>query len=228
LLPIALLLFATIALPASLPEPVTPTPYMATYSVSYRGLNAGLLHFELIAEEDGRFVYDSYAEPSALARFVVGHPVAERSVMYIDADGVRPLSWFMQDGSLRFAWEEGRVSGVVEGKRIELPTEAGLQDRLSIQIAVMTALLREHEPGIIPMIDDDEIKHYSYNRTGFGPVKTQAGEFKAVLYESTRPGSSRTARLWHAPDLDYIPVRAEQLRKGKIETVMELVRVKRL
>jgi hypothetical protein len=226
--PIALLFFATTAMPATIPEPVTPTPYMATYSVNYRGLNAGLLHFELIAESDGRFIYDSHAEPSALANLVIGGLVAERSVMHIDADGVRPLSWFMQDGALRFAWEEGRVSGVVEGKRVELPTEEGLQDRLSIQIAVMTALLREREPGTIPMVDDSEIKHYSYSSIGFGTIKTQAGEFRTVLYESTRPGSSRTARLWHAQDLGYIPVRVEQFRKGQVETVMELIRVRRL
>jgi hypothetical protein len=228
LLSIAYLLLAAVAMPATVPEPVTPAPYVATYSVSYRGMNAGLLHFELIAEEGGRFVYESYAEPSTLARFVVGGPTAERSVMQIDADGVQPLSWFMQDGNLRFIWEEERVTGVMEGVRIEWPTEAGLQDRLSIQVAVMTALLREREPGIIPMVNDDGIKYYSYSRAGFGPVRTEAGEFEAVLYESTRPGSSRLSRLWHAPSLGYIPVRAEQWRRGKIETVMELVGVRRL
>jgi hypothetical protein len=225
---IAYLLLAAVAMPATIPEPVTPTPYVATYAVSYRGMNVGLIHFELIAEEDGRFIFESYAEPSRLARVVVGGPAAERSIMLIDAAGVRPLSWFMQDGNLRFVWEEGRVAGVVEGKPIELPTEAGLQDRLSIQIAVMTALLNEREPGTIPMINDDSIKYYSYNRTGSGPISTQAGEFEAIVYESTRAGSSRTSLLWHAPALGYIPVRAEQLRNGQVETVMELVRVRRI
>jgi hypothetical protein len=227
LLPVILLLFATFAVPATLHGATLPAPYAATYSVHYRGLNAGLLHFELFAEEDGRFVYESHAEPGMLARFIIGDAVAERSVMHIDEEGVRPLSWFMSEGSLRFLWEEERVTGVVEGQQVEIPTEPGLQDRLSIQVAVMTALLRGMEPGTIPMVDEVEIKHYRYAPLGFGPVRTQAGEFATVLYESTRPGSSRTSRLWHAPELGYITVRAEQLRRGKIETVLELVKVTR-
>jgi hypothetical protein len=225
LLSLALLFFATAAMPATFPETIAPAPYVATYSVSYRGINAGLLHFELIAEEDGRYVYDSYAEPSALARFLVGD-VAERSVMHIDDDGVRPLYWFMADGNLRFVWQEERVVGIVNGERVEWPTEPGLQDRLSIQIAVMTALLRGREPGTIPMVDDEEIKHYSYSRIGPEQISTRAGNFNAVLYQSARPGSSRLSRLWHAPELGYLPVRIEQLRRGKLETVLELVRMR--
>lgn len=216
-------------------EAVTPEPYSAVYSVSYRGFHAGLLHFDLKSGEPGMYVYQSHAEPSLLARLVVSSKAEERSVIQIDGNGVQPLYWVMDDGKsgheddgvLEFAWDEELVSGEVEGQRVELPTEPGLQDRLSIQIEVMTALLRAREPGTIPMIDEDEIKRYSYTRAGEERIATKMGEFETVIYESTRPGSSRLSRIWHAPVLGYIPVRAEQLRKGKLETVMELVKVKR-
>jgi hypothetical protein len=221
-----------VALPAKA-EPATPAPFTASYAVAYRGLNAGLLHFELRSEEPGIFIYETRAEPSLLARFLVGGAAVERSIMRIDANGVRPLSWFVedgkagkkQDGDLVFAWDEGKVSGTVKGQPVELRTVPGLQERLSIQIAVMTFLLRADEPGTIPMISDDEVKRYSYTRAGSGLIRTKMGEFATVLYESTRPGSSRVSRFWHAPTLGYIPVRAEQIRDGKVETVMELVEV---
>lgn len=233
MLQLAIVLIAA-AIP-SMAEAVTPEPYTAVYAVSYRGLHAGLLHFDLKSGEPGMYVYQSHAEPSLLARLVVSGKAEERSVMQIDGNGVQPLYWFMDDGKagheddgvLEFAWDEEQVSGEVEGQRVELPTEPGLQDRLSIQIEVMTALLRAREPGTIPMIDEDEIKRYSYTRVGEERIVTKAGEFETVIYESTRPGSSRLSRIWHAPVLGYIPVRAEQLRKGKLETVMELVKVKR-
>jgi hypothetical protein len=229
-LAIALIVLAMLPAPA---EAVTPAPYTATYAVRYRGLNAGLIHFELRIEEAGKFVFGSRADPSPIARLFVGGDAVERTVMRIDAEGVRPLMWFAHDGrsgekgdgSLTFFWNEGRVRGTVEGRAIELPTEPGLQDRLSIQVAVMTALLASREPGTIPMIADDEIKRYSYTRAGADRIRTRAGEFETVLYESTRPGSSRLSRIWHARELGYIPVRAEQLRNGKVETVMELTRV---
>lgn len=230
-----LLAFAAIAVPPAGAEPAAPVPFVASYAVAYRGFNAGLLHFELRYEAPGTFIYESRAEPSLLARFVVGADALERSIMQIDAEGVRPLSWSVEDGksgsrgdgALVFAWEEGRVSGRVRDERVELPTEPGLQDRLSVQIAVMTALLRGNEPGVIPLLGDDEIKHYSYLPTGTRRIRTGAGEFDTVLYESTRPGSKRLSRFWQAPALGYIPVRVEQVRDGKVETVMELVKVER-
>jgi hypothetical protein len=93
---------------------------------------------------------------------------------------------------------------------------------LSIQIDVTTSLLRGEEPGTIPLIDDERVKRYTYRRTGTAVMETPLGSFDTVIYESAREGSSRLSRFWMAPKLDYLPVRAEQIRKGKVETVMEI------
>lgn len=232
---LALALIAAAILWISPAYAADPAPYSATYAVSYRGLEGGLIRFDLRAEKDGKFIYESHAQPSFLASFFVSDSAVERTVMRIDAEGVHPLSWYTEDGragekrdgELEFAWDGGKVVGIVEGERVELPTEPGLQDRLSVQVAVMTALLRGEEPGTIPMVADDKIKRYTYIRGMSGSIKTRGGEFDTVLYQSTRPGSDRLSRVWYAPALGYIPVRAEQLRKGKLETVVELVRVVR-
>jgi len=222
-------------LPFAAATDLVPAPYTATYSVSYQGITAGQLHFELRADEDGRFVYETHATPGLLASFLVSRKAIERSIIRIDADGVRPLFWFLDDGksgkendgALIFAWDEKRVTGTVQGERVDLPTEPGLQDRLSFQVAAMTALWRGREPGTIPVLDDNRIKPYSYIRQGAARIKTPAGEFETVLYESTRPRSKRLSRIWHAPAIGYIPVRFERLNRGKVETVMELVSVER-
>lgn len=235
MLTLAMVLLIAVAMPAMATEPITPTPFTATYAVSYRGISAGKLHFKLRSDEPGTFIYETRAAPSLLAKFLIGKKALERSVMRIDESGVRPLSWFVEDGkrgskrdgSLQFGWDEERVSGVMEGSRVDMPTEPGLQDRLSIQIAVMTALLRSAEPGTIPIVDDDKIKYYNYIRAGSQRIKTGAGEFETVLYHSSRKSSSRLSRIWHAPALGYIAVRAERIRKGKVQSVMELVGVQR-
>lgn len=212
-------------------ESLAPQPFTATYSASYRGIEAGNLTFSLeYNEATGRYIYETTADPSFLARLVVSRAAVERSEMLIDEHGVRPLEWRFEDGNARdakdgaltFDWQNGRVSGTIEREKIELPTEPGLQDRLSIQIYVTTALLRGTEPGTIPMIDDNRIKRYTYTRKGTETVDTALGELDTVIYESTREGSSRVARFWMAPKLQYLPVRAEQERKGKVETVMEV------
>ncbi len=49
-----------------------------------------------------------------------------------------------------------------------------------------------------------------------------AGKLDAVVYESTRQGSNRQSRVWMIPKMEYLAARAEQIRKGKVETVMVL------
>jgi hypothetical protein len=229
------LLAAALLLPAIATAAASPSPFSAVYSVKFRGVNAGELHSTLLSRASGEFVFETRARPSGLAKLLVSSKAVERSVMRIDKNGVRPLSWHSDhgkagsedNGTLEFAWDEERVSGSVEGRSVDFATEPTLQDRLSVQVAVITALLRSEEFGKVAIVDD-QIRQYSYTRAGTEWIKTKAGEFETIIYESTRPGSSRVSRFWHAPALGYVPVRAEQVRKGKVETVMELLDVAQL
>lgn len=223
------LLFGVIALAAANSE--APAPFTATYEAEYRGIRAGALTFKLERDPNGRYVYETRANPSTLARLIVSRDAVERTVMEIDAHGVRPIEWRLDDGksgekgdgALRFDWANGVVTGRIGGEDIRFPTEPKMQDRLSIQIAVATALLRGQEPGEFPMIDDNRVKRYTYTKKEAVKIDTALGPFETTIYESTRPGSRRVARFWLAPKLEFAPARAEQVRKGKVETVMTLV-----
>lgn len=94
-----------------------------------------------------------------------------------------------------------------------------------MQVAVLVALQNEAQPDAINLIDGERIKQYSYELKGEQHVSTDAGSYDTIIYESTREGSSRMKRVYHSPELGYIPVRVEDLRKGRVETVMELVSV---
>lgn len=224
---IAALLFATVAGA----DAILPKPFTATYDVTYRGIGAGQLTFKLTRDEaTGHYTYETTAAPSLLARFVISNAAIERSVMEIGPDGVRPLEWQLddgksgsdRDGQLRFDWNRNIVTGLIEGENIELPLEPGLHDRLSIQIDVVTSLLRGKEPGVIPLIDDNRVKRYSYVKKEAVAIDTKLGKLDTILYESSRQGSNRQSRFWLVPGMEYLAARAEQVRKGKVETVMVL------
>lgn len=211
--------------------PAVIEPFKATYAVTYRGLRAGNIIFELTRDANGQYLYRSVVQPSMLARMIISPRATEMTRFALTEDGVQPLEWKLDDGESGSA-EDGkatfdvgtqRVHGVVKDKTIDFPLEPHLQDRLSVQMEVMHSLLAGEEPGEIPLIDDERIKRYNYKRTKAEQVKTPVGEFSTIVYESTRPGSKRISRMWHAPALGYIPVRAEQWRDGKAETVMQLV-----
>jgi hypothetical protein len=214
---------------------VLPKPFVATYAVSFRGLDGGLLVMEWSKDtQPGRYVFETHANPSALASFFVSGNAFERTTLEATDEGLRPLLWVADDGKsghkgdgrLEFNWNDHVVSGSYEGNAVKLPLEPGMEDRLSIQLGVMAALLQGHAPGTIAMVNGDSIRHYTYTAGKTESVSSKLGTFEAVTYESTRPNSNRVSRVWHAPALEYIPVRAEQIRKGKVETVMELVALK--
>lgn len=217
-------------------SPAVPQPFVATYAVTFRGLNGGTLRMELRpGDKAGQYIFETRANPSALASFFISKNAVERSVLEATADGLRPISWFADDGKsgheddgkLAFDWAAQRVTGESEGKPVSLPTEPGMQDRMSMQVAVMASLQQGKEPGEIAMLNDEHIRRYSYTRTGNATMDTAIGKVDTVIYESTRPNSNRLSRMWHAPSLGYVPVRLEQVRKGKVETVMTLVSVQR-
>lgn len=224
---LATLLFGT----AAGADAIFPKPFTATYEVTYRGMRAGQLTFKLTRDEaTGRYTYETTADPSMLARFVISSAAVERSVLEIGPNGVRPIDWHLddgksgtsKDGQLHFDWDKNLATGVIEGENIQMPLEAGLQDRLSIQIDVVTSLLRGEEPGDIPLIDDNRVKRYSYVKKETTSIDTKLGKLDTVLYESTRQGSNRQSRFWLVPSMEYLAARAEQVRKGKVETVMVL------
>jgi hypothetical protein len=230
-----LCLFATLSFStAARSDAIFPKPFTATYEVTYRGMRAGSLTFKLSRDEaTGRYTYETTADPSMLARIVISGNAVERSVMEIGPDGVRPIEWQLDDGKsgtakdgrLQFDWAGNFATGEIEGESIKLPLEAGLQDRLSIQIDVVTSLLRGEEPGTIPLIDDNRVKRYSYVKQEAAAIDTKLGKLDTVIYESTRQGSDRQSRFWLVPEMEYLAARAEQVRKGKVETVMTLVSV---
>ncbi len=215
-------------------DSVMPKPFTATYDVSYRGMRAGSLTFKLSRDPaTGHYTYETRVDPSLLARMVVSGAALERSMMEIGPDGVRPLEWQLddgksgtaKDGKLTFDWNKNVVTGEIEGEKIELGLEPGLQDRLSIQIDLVTSLLRGEEPGTIPLIDDNRVKRYRYAKKETSVVETKLGKLDTVLYESTREGSNRQSRFWLVPKMEFLAARAEQVRKGKVETVMILTSV---
>jgi hypothetical protein len=229
-------LVGSLALNLAQAEGFALQPYVATYAVTYRGLSAGTLRMELKADGDSnRHIFETRANPSVLARLVIGRDAVERSVFESTADGIRPLEWSLEDGKngtdgdghLKFDWTANRVTGEYEGKPVDLPAQPGLQDRASVNVAVSNALVQGHEPKSIVMVNGDSTNEYTYVRGTTQQLDTNVGKVETVIFESTRPGSSRVSKVWHAPSMEYLPVRAEQIRKGKVETVMVLVSYQR-
>jgi Protein of unknown function (DUF3108) len=223
-------LAALAASAAATPDAPQLQPFRATYSVVWRSFDAGTTELKLQHESDQRYVYSSRSNAAGLFHAFFSNEISQTSWFTVTKDGVRPDRYRGDDGSsktardisLDFNWETGRATGVAEDKPVDVALEPHTQDDMSIQIALMYALLKDEPPSSLRLIDKNRIKEYLYTSEGTEQLKTALGDLDTIVYRSQRAGSKRVTRMWYAPSLGYVPVRGEQLREGKREWRMDI------
>ncbi|MGD9597667.1 MAG: DUF3108 domain-containing protein [Steroidobacteraceae bacterium] len=207
-----------------------PTPFHATYAVQWKGLNAGTSKLELRRMGSDTWIYDSRNNARGIFRLAIPDTVRQTSELRYADGRVQPLHFRGDDGgeatnrdvSLDFDWQRGRITGVAEDKKVDLAAPADVQDPMSVQLVQMHAAATGQVPQRMHTVDKDEIKEYDFTREGTQRLTTALGEIDTVIFESRRPGSSRVIRLWMAPSLGYLPVRAERHRGEKLEFTMAI------
>jgi hypothetical protein len=156
------------------------------------------------------------------------------SVFRIGSDGIQPLHYRAIDGTaangrgadVTFDWDASHASGTYEDVKVDLPLKPGVQDDLSVQIALIYALRQGHAPSSLSMIDKNSVRDYSYRQEGPATITTPFGSIETVIYASHHEGSPRTTRFWCAPSKGYIPLRVEQKRLDEIEWTMAVETLK--
>jgi Protein of unknown function (DUF3108) len=209
-------------------------PFDASYDWIWHNMTVAVssLHLE---RQDGNWVYRAKSEPRGIGRMFSERPTQE-SVLKVTDDGVRPISYKADDGTsatkrdanVQFDWEHNRVTGVYEDAKIDMtPMPPGIQDDLSVQIALMVELLRGHTPDKFSLLSGNSVREYRYSRDGEETLTTPVGTIETIIYRSEKQNSPRTTRFWCAPSLGYIPLRVQQKRKDDVEWTMQIQSVKR-
>lgn len=232
--------------PAAPAQVATPTdaatksglaPYKARYSVSYRGIPGGEIEMKLTrGTVPGQWLYESRAYPNILGRIAVSPDARQRSTMELTAAGLRPVSLVFDDGSdtsakdvrLAFDWANGHVSGESKGKPFDFAVQPGTQDSASVQVAMLYELLAGREPKLFWILNGSKLEDFRYWPEGRAAVVTPFGQFDTVVWASQHGTSKRVNRVWHAPQLGFVPVQAIQYNKGRPDLQLKLVAYERL
>lgn len=210
-------------------------PFKASFALEWKGMTAASASLELARQADGSWSYVSRNNARGMFRAVFPDELTQVSRLQVEAGQVRPLSYRGDDGSadqsrdvaLDFDWPRRRVTGVAEKKPVDLELQPGLQDVMSVQIALIVDLLAGRKPSGYNLVDKDRIKDYVYTDEGKARVGTVLGTLDTVVWSSHRPNSDRVTRVWYAPSLGYAPVKAERRRGAKLEWSMRLVALQR-
>ncbi len=207
-------------------------PYDASYELVTHGLHAGVSSFSLTKDGIDTWILVSRNRPQGLFRLFSDASLTLTSHLRVGPDGVQPLQFTAAppDGGaphaeLRFDWEKNRVTGVQDGTRIDAPLQPGVQDDLSVQVALERALLAGQAPDGMSIFDKNGIREYGYTRVGEETLHTAVGDVPTVVYESHKAHSPRRTRFWCAPQYNFVPMRAEQKREGQVEWTMNLLSV---
>lgn len=228
--------FALLAMSAALAssEPALQ-PFTATYAVEWRGISAGQSVLELKKTGEDTYTYSSSNQARGLFRLAFPDAITQVSKLRIKDGQVQPLSYEVDDGSksterdvrLQFNWDTKRVTGTAENRPVDVELISGVQDGLSVQIALARELIAGNSPESFLLIDEDEIKKYRYTREGTETLNTPLGKIETVIYSSQRDGSNRVTRTWLAPSLGYLPVRAVRKRGDKVDFTLNIRSVQR-
>lgn len=210
-------------------------PFEASYTWIWHGMTVATSTLHLEHQGGNKWVYRSKSEPRGIGRMFSERPVQE-SVLEVTDTGVHPISYKADDGTsstkrdadVVFDWEHNRVTGVYEDAKVDMPMPPGIQDDLSVQIALMVELLRGHTPEKFSLLSGNSVREYRYSRDGEETLTTPVGTVQTIIFKSEKQYSPRVTRFWCAPSLGYIPLRVQQ-KKGKddIEWTMQVQSVKR-
>lgn len=208
-------------------------PFQASYDWIWHGMTVAVSRLQL-EHSDTHWTYRSKSEPRGIGRMFSERPVSE-SVLDVTADGVRPLSYKADDGTaatkrdanIQYDWQNNRVTGVNEDAKVDMAIPPGIQDDLSIQIALMVALIRGQTPDKFSLLSGSQVREYHYSREGEETLQTPLGKLPTVIYRSEKQYSPRVTRFWCAPSLGYIPLKVEQKRKDEVEWTMQVQSVQR-
>jgi uncharacterized protein DUF3108 len=208
-------------------------PFEASYAWSWHGMNVAVSTLKLEQSGD-TWTYSSKSEPRGIGNLLAERPT-QHSVLRVTDAGTQPLSYQASDGTsstrravnVKYDWEQGRLTGVYEDTKVDLPLTPGVQDDASVQVALMVELLRGRTPEHFLLLNKNAVRKYRYVREGEATLQTPLGKIETVIYRSERENSPRVTRFWCAPGRGYIPMRVEQKRGDDIEWTMEIRSLKR-
>lgn len=198
------------------------TPHIAEYKIKVSILS-GKLRTEVKLTDEG-YSADSVLKAAGIASWFVRGDVTEHSEFSIVEDGVRPLVYHSVDKISKddkfmdfvFDWEQNQVSGKINGEDFVIDLQGRAHDRVSLQYELMLDLLNDSRTAEYTLVDDDEIKSLHVTYLGTETVKVPYGKFQAIKIQHRKEKSDRVTTLWCVEELDYLPVKIEQHRNGKL------------
>ncbi len=200
-----------------------PAPFSITYKVSWMLLSGDVTLTLAENAAPGSYKLTAATQARGLARLGAPDPSVEEAYFVLADNAMLSQSYELIDGSesgendteIRFDWDAGVAASRYEQEEANLTLSDNVYDRITADIVIIGDLRNGREPRTLRIAEKNQIRDYTFTPQGREQVKVPAGTFDTVKYLRQRPGSSRSTMIWYAPEIGYLPVRMEQLKRGK-------------
>lgn len=221
-LPVFLALIVGTALAA---EPKLPELSLR-YAAHWNGIRLGEIHVSLKPAGDADcYRYESQSDPVGMVRMFYGKP-REISEFCVAGGKIVPRRFVYERSKEGFTLDFDLARGKVRdgaGNEREIPANA--QDRFGLQQAVRLWAVENADKTDasveFALVDDERVRSYKFAVTGRERLELPAGAFETVKVERI-DNPDRISRYWIAPEVQWMPVKVESGKNGKIQLRMEL------
>jgi len=208
--------------------------FHAEYVASYMAFKADVSMTLAKTNEPDEYLYRVETTARGLASLVRPGTGKETSRLRAAEGELQSLSYALDDGTdevendttISFDYEAGLVHSIYKGEPVDIEVTPGLVDRLAADIIAINELRNDISPDGSEVVIRNSVRRYDLIPQGKETVTVEAGTFDTVVYLRQHPGSSRSAKIWYAPAADYLPVKIEQIKRGKTQVVAEAVLLK--
>lgn len=206
--------------------------YKATYRLTYSGFYVGEAFYQLHVNGNGNVLFEARVEPRGIASLIRNDIISEQSRLHLTSDGILTAIDYEylhkrgrnveEEKHIKFDWDNKQAISSVDGEEVRLDVAPDTVDRMSLQLMIMQDGILDNtfEQLDYQVVEDLELRDYTFEVTGRSRISTGAGSFDTVRLE--RRHGSRTTIFWSAPKLGYLPVRVEQRRDGNPTSRMDM------
>lgn len=209
----------------------TLNPFNARYSLSKNGITMAKISLSLAREND-RWRFETHAEAAGLVAMFSNDTITESTLLALDENGIQPVHYrhlrsgekHGKDLQTEFDWKQATAKITNQGESTSVELKKGTLNEHSVMLALILALKTGFTENTYTVLDETKVETQTYTHAGDEKVKVPAGEFDAV--KVVRKHGTRETIGWYSPTLNYLPVKIQSFKDGKLKSEMELLPAK--
>ena len=203
--------------------------FSAQYKLYSNGLEIGEIDRAFSRSDTNRniYTYRSETRTTGLAALFNKDVIVEQSSMNYDQHKIRPVKYtYERTGGKKdknievdFDWHNQKITNIVNETTMHFELEPDILDKLMYQYVIMQDIKNNKLPFSYSIVSGRKIKVYDFRILSEETVETPLGKFNTVKIERVRKDSEEKTILWCAHELDYLPVKLENVDEDRDTTV---------